>query len=402
MADESATPGVFARQPAALQDRDGRLDPFDWYRERRTTEPVAYDDDRLTWDVFRYEDVTAVLGDHERFSSATPPEEQASTPMGPNPLSQTMITVDPPEHERLRGFVDERFRPGTIRELRPSVEALADALLDDLPGDRFDFVDGYAFPLPVTVIAELLDVPAERRDEFKAWSDALVAAPEVQTEDALRENELERMQSMVDMGLFFRDVLEARRGGDGDDLVTLAANAEDLSPTEQLGFTIILLIAGNITTTNLLTNAVWTFAEQGLLDDVAAGDVALDGAVEEVLRYRSPVQAMSRVATEDVELGGRAIAAGERVTAWIGSANRDEAMFDEPDAFRPDRRPNRHIAFGTGVHYCLGAPLARLEADVALTAFLDRYDGVTLADEPLEPVASPIVYGLASLPLRVE
>lgn len=175
-----------------------------------------------------------------------------------------------------------------------------------------------------------------------------------------------------------------------------------LSPTEQLGFCILLLIAGNITTTNLITNAIWSFAEQGIIDDVASGIIDREQAVDEVLRFRSPVQAMSRVTTEDTELDGTEIDEGERVTAWIGSANRDESVFDDSDEFLPERSPNRHIAFGNGIHYCLGAPLARLEADVALSALFDRYDTIEMTDDPLRPVSSPIVYGLESLRLHVE
>lgn len=399
MSSEPTEPGVFARRPAALADREGRLDPFDWYREKRADDPVAYDEERDAWDVFRYDDVERVFSDHEAFSSETPADQR---PDGPNPLSETMISTDPPEHERLRGFVDERFRPGVLRERRGDLESLADTLLEDCPDEgTFDLVSALSFPFPVTVIAEFLDVPAERRDEFKAWSDALVAAPEEQTEEALRENQRERQRSLREMAGFFREALDARRGGDGDDLVTLAANADELDETEELGFCILLLIAGNITTTNLVTNAIWTFDEQGVLDGVASGDVDRTQAIEEALRYRSPVQALSRTTTEAVELSGVTVPAGERVTAWIGSANRDERVFDDPATFDPSRRPNRHIAFGKGVHYCLGAPLARLEADVALGALFERYDRIEVADDELDPVSSPIVYGLESLDLRV-
>lgn len=391
-------PGVFARQPAALQSRAGRLDPFDWYAEMRETQPVAFDEERRTWDVFRYEDVSAVLSDYETFTSATgPPEQQGN----PSPLSQTMISTDPPTHDRLRSFAADRFQPGRIRDRRPYVESVAESLLEETDAGRIDLVSALSFPLPVIVIADLLDVPADRRDEFKAWSDALVAAPEEQTEENLRANEQERMESMMAMAQFFREALAERQGGDGDDLVTLAANADNLSENEKLGFCILLLVAGNITTTNLVTNAVWTFGEQGVLDAVANGEVDREQAIEEALRYRSPVQAMSRVATEDTTLSGTEISEGDRVTAWIGSANRDPDVFDDPAAFVPDRSPNRHMAFGKGVHYCLGAPLARLEANVALDALFDRYEEIELADEPRNPVNSPIVYGLESLPLRV-
>lgn len=401
MSNESNTSGVFARQPAPLQNRSGRLDPFDWYREMRAEKPISYDEERRAWDVFRYEEVRTVLSDHETFSSDTTPQD-APEMDGPNPLSESMLNIDPPEHERLRQFVDDRFRPGAIRDRRPYVETVAESLLDDIEGETFNLVSAYSFPLPVIVIAELLDIPTDRRDEFKQWSDALVAAPREQTEETLRENEQRRQQSMMEMASFFRDALKERRGGDGDDLVTLAANAERLTPTEQLGFCILLLIAGNITTTNLITNAIWSFAEQGILNDVASGIIDREQAVEEVLRFRSPVQAMSRVTTEDTELDGTEIDAGERVTAWIGSANRDESVFDSPDEFQPERSPNRHIAFGNGIHYCLGAPLARLEADVALSVLFDRYDTIETTDDPLHPVSSPIVYGVESLQLHVE
>ncbi len=401
MSDESNSRGEFAQEPSALQNREGRLHPFNWYREMRAENPVSYDEERDAWDVFRYDDVKTVISDYETFSSATTPED-ALAGDGPNPLSESMISVDPPEHERLRQFVDDRFRPGTIRDRRPSVETVAKSLLEDVEGDTFDLVSAYSFPLPVVVIADLLDIPAERRNEFKQWSDALVAAPREQTTETLQENEQQRTQSMIAMTSFFRDILENRRGSDGDDLVTLAANAEVLSPTEQLGFCILLLIAGNITTTNLITNAIWSFAEQDILDAVASGAIDREAAIEEALRFRSPVQAMSRVATEDTKLGGEEIEAGERVTAWIGSANRDASVFDAPDEFRPERSPNRHIAFGSGIHYCLGAPLARLEADVALAALFDRYETIEMTDAPLQAVSSPVVYGLESLALHVE
>jgi cytochrome P450 len=401
MSNGSDSQGVFARQPAALQNREGRLHPFDWYREMRAEKPVSYDENRRTWDVFQYNDVKSVLSESERFSSDTASEDERQMD-GPNPLSETMISVDPPEHDRLQRFVDERFRPSTLRDRRPFIETVAESLLDEVKGNTFDLVSAYSFPLPVIVIAELLDIPAERRDEFKQWSDTLVAAPKDQTEDALRENQQRRTQSMREMASFFRDTLAERRGGDGDDLVTLAANAEALSPTEQLGFCILLLTAGNITTTNLITNAIWNFAEQDIFDDVASGAIGHEEAIEEALRFRSPVQALSRVATENTELGGTEIEAGERVTAWIGSANRDENMFEDPDEFRPERSPNRHIAFGSGGHYCLGAPLARLEADVALSALFDRYDTLEMTDDTLQAVSSPVVYGLESLPLRIE
>ncbi|WP_459193741.1 cytochrome P450 [Halosimplex sp. J119] len=382
--------------PDAIRSREGQLSPFEWYAEMRAEDPVRYDERRETWDVFRYEDVDRVLKDHDAFT-ANRSLDDADGGDGGNSILQTMITTDPPEHTRLRGFVDERFQPGTIREYQPGVEDVTAGLLDDLEGaDAIDFVDEFAIPLPVTVIAELLGIPAERRDQFKAWSDALVARPEDDSEAERERIQRDRQQAEQEMGRYFAKLLGERQGGDGDDLITLAANAEDLSRPEQVGFCVLLLLAGNITTTNLLTNAIWTFDEQGVTDAVRTGEIDRRQAIEEVLRYRSPIQSLKRIAVEDVELNGRAIEAGDVVTLWLGAANRDPEVFDAPEEFRPERKPNRHIAFGTGIHFCLGAHLARMEADVAISQLLDRFDRLDADRSDLEPLSS--LYGLESLP----
>ena len=167
---------------------------------------------------------------------------------------------------------------------------------------------------------------------------------------------------------------------------------------------ILLLVAGNITTTNLIANAVRCFADAGedLFDRLRGDERGLTTALEEVLRYRSPVQAMTRIAAEDVELRGETIEEGDRIIVWLGSANRDERRFEDADEFRPDRSPNQHLGFGHGTHYCLGAPLARLEAKIALTELLDRVENVRLADEDLQPLRSSFVYGVESLPIRYD
>ncbi len=318
-------------------------------------------------------------------------------------FNRTMINAEPPEHDRLRGFVNERFRPGTIRELQPRLEELADEFLDGIADeDRIDIVGDFAYPFPVTVIAELLGIPADRRDEFKAWSDALVASPREETEAAIEENQRERERARREMGEYFADLLDERADGDGDDLVTLAATSDELEREEQVGFCMLLLIAGNITTTNLITNAIWCFHEQGVMDGVRSGDIDRKQAIEEVLRYRSPVQSLRRVATRDIELGGKPIEKGDVVTTWMGSANRDPDVFDAPTEFRPERSPNRHIAFGKGIHYCLGAPLARVEADVALKALLEQFDTIEPMEMDKKPVPSQVLYGLETLPCRVQ
>ncbi|ELZ05936.1 cytochrome P450 [Natrialba asiatica DSM 12278] len=368
----------------------------------RSETPVRFDEQREMWDIFRYEDVDRVLKDHDAFTARRTREDNEFSSDAENDtgMFQTMITADPPEHNRLRGFVDERFQPGSIREYQPRVEAVTEDVLDTLVGEeQFDFVDEFAIPFPVTVIAELLDIPAERRDQFKAWSDALIARPKNGTRMEIQQIQQERQQAQQEMRDYFGKLVAERRGGDGDDFITLAANAEELSREEKVGFCILLLLAGNITTTNLLTNAIWSLEEQGLTDTVRTGEIGRKQAIEEVLRYRSPVQSLTRIAIADIELNGKQIQAGDVVTLWLGAANRDPEVFDAPEEFRPERRPNRHMAFGMGVHFCLGAHLARMEADVAMQHLLERFDRLDANLSNLDPLYS--LYGLKSLPCEV-
>ncbi|WP_222914741.1 cytochrome P450 [Natrinema sp. SYSU A 869] len=388
-----------SQPPEAIRSREGQLSPFEWYAEMRREVPVHFDEQRETWDVFRHEDVNLVLKDHDAFTAnrSLENDESSSTTEDDMPMLKTMITTDSPEHNRLRGFVDERFQPGAIRDYQPQVEETMEGLLDDLEcEEQFDFVDEVAIPFPIIVIAELLGIPAERRNQFKEWSDALVARPEDDTQEEMQRVQQEQQQAQREMGRYFAKLLEERERGDGDDLITLAANTEELSRGEQIGFCILLLLAGNITTTNLLTNAIWSFEERGLTDAIRTGDIDHKQAIEEVLRYRSPIQSLKRIAIEDVELNGQQIQAGDVVTLWLGAANRDPETFDAPEEFRPERHPNRHTAFGTGVHFCLGAHLARMEADVALKQLLERFEQLDADLSNLQPLSG--LYGLESLP----
>jgi cytochrome P450 len=387
--------------PEAIRSRTGQLAPFEWYAKMRQESPVYFDEQRETWDVFRYEDVNSVLKDHEAFTAnrSLADAESSGTAEDDGSILQTMITSDPPEHNRLRGFVNERFQPGSIQEYQPRVEELIKDVLDDVDEEQFDFVEEVAVPLPVTVIAELLGIPAERRDQFKDWSDALIARPEVNTEESIQRVRQQRQQAQEEMGKYFATLLEERQTGDGSDLITLAATTEELTRREQIGFCSLLLLAGNITTTNLLTNAIWCFEERGITDAIRTGDIDHETAIEEVLRYRSPIQSLKRIAVEDVELNGQQIQAGEIVTLWLGSANRDPEVFDAPDEFRPERSPNRHMAFGNGIHYCLGAPLARIEANVAVRKLLDRFERLDADLSNLQPLGD--LYGLESLTCEV-
>ena len=392
--------------PEALAGREQWLEPFEWYEQMRAEAPVRYDETRELWDVFRYEDVKHVL-DTDSVFSADPmnmpgfEQEVAESGEEPPPVFDTMLFADPPEHGRLRGVAQEFFQPRAIREQADRIEGVTEQYLDDLDNE-FDLVSELAYPMPVDVIAMILGVPTDDRAQFKQWSDTLIERPTAQTE-AYQQ----RQQNVQkEMGDYFSTLIEARRADPQDDLITavLQAEVEDqrLSHRELVGFCTLLLVAGNITTTNLITNAMRCFtAQPGLLDELRAGEEKLSTAIEEALRYRSPVQALFRVTTEPVELGGHEIPKGEGVVVWLGSANRDERVFDRADDFVADRQPNQHLSFGYGTHYCLGAPLARLEAKIALESLLERFERIEPVDTDLQPIRSSFIYGVDGYPISV-
>lgn len=369
--------------PAALSDREAKLEPFGWYREMRRESPVRYDDRRGAWDVFRYATVEEVLRDPETFSSDRNPDAD-----GP----PSMLSSDPPVHTRLRTPVEGRFAPGEVDALEPEIRDVAADLVDDL-----------ARWLPMVTIAALLGVPPEEREIFKEWSDTIVAGPQLTGGD--RERLEERQETAVHaMADYFREVMDRRAAEPRDDLVSdlLAERGNELTDPEIRSVFQLLLIAGNVTTTNLIANAVWCFANQDVVEDVAGDEALLATAIEEVLRYRSPVQWTTRIATDTVEVEGVEIDEGERIRTWIGAANRDPERFDEPERFVPDRSPNPHLAFGRGIHFCLGAALARLEARVALSTLFDRIENVRLTETAYEPVAGTFLYGVQRLPIEFD
>ncbi|WP_445154525.1 cytochrome P450 [Arthrobacter sp. Hor0625] len=378
-------------------DREHPLDPFPRYQRMRETAPVFHDEASGSWHVFRYDDVQRVLSDHAAFSSRMRPDEPSESG---HLFESSLITTDPPRHRQLRSLVTQAFTPKAVDALAPRIARLAEDLLDGIAArGSADLIEELAYPLPVIVISELLGVPAEDRDRFKQWSDVIVSqtrtgAPSAEHEAANRE-----------MTEYFLALIEQRRSRPGTDLVSglLAADidGQKLSVPELLGFCSLLLVAGNETTTNLIGNAVLCFTEvPGTLERLRRDPALLPPAIEEVLRYRSPVQSMYRITVAATELGGVRIPAGAPMVAWIGSANRDERQFPRPGEFDVERTPNRHLAFGHGVHFCLGAPLARLEARTALQATLARLPGLAVDPAPpLERMDSTIVYGLKALPV---
>ncbi len=366
------------------------LNPFPWYRQMRQTDPVRFNPSYYSWQVFRYADVQRVLTDWNTFSS------QFGGNSG-DPLSASLITLDPPRHRQLRNLVTQAFTPRAVAQLAGRVESIVEELLaPTLSTGRLDVISDLAYPLPVIVIAELLGIPSQDRERFKHWSDAIVGA-----DSPVYNPQREMSQYFMEM------IAKRRQEPQGDlisDLIKAEIDGQHLTMQELLGFCVLLLVAGNETTTNLIGNTFLCFDQMPELMDRLRADLSLvPAALEEVLRYLSPIQHMYRRAARDVELGGHKIKTGQMLVAWIGSANRDEAQFPDPDRFDLARNTQKHLAFGHGIHYCVGAPLARLEAKIAVTIMLSKMRNIRRdSGVALEPTGSNLVYGVKHLPVSFE
>lgn len=356
--------------------------------------------------VARYSDVTAVLRDYEHFSSVGPPPPPDRY-QGPFRGGRNLLSSDPPVHSRLRRLVSRDFTPRRIREMEPRIRQIAADLLDKVAKrGEFDVMADLANVLPVMVIAEMLGVPTELNATFKEWSDVLIAggntipgtppAPEIRT-------------AMDAIGDYFNGEIEKRRSHPGPDLVSalVAAHAESeaLSAADLLSFVTLLLIAGNETTTNLIGNGTLALGrDMKQFEMLKRNPEGLPLAIEEMLRYDGPVQSTARFPKQAVTVSGTEIPAGAIVIACVAAANRDPAQFKDPDNFDIARDPNDHVAFGEGIHFCIGAPLARMEAAIAFGAMLERFPRLRLKDPAFKPVhkGSYFLRGLESLPMAID
>lgn len=352
-----------------------RSDPYDTYDRLRAKDPVHRMRLIDGWVLTRYEDVDMVLRDHRRFSKNDGSEDEY----------RSMLHHDPPDHTRLRALVSKAFTPRAVAGLHPRVQRIVDDLLDDLDGeDRFDLIESLAFPMPVTVIAEMLGVPSQDMDKFKRWSNDI----SLTIEPSLRDDQMRRVErASEELYEYFESIIEERRRQPQEDMITALLNAEDegdrLTHEELLGTLMLLLVAGNETTRNLIGNGMRALLKNPeQLQRLRDNPELLDSAINELLRYDSPVQLDGRLVHNDVEIAGQRISAGQRVLCAIGAANRDPAVFTEPDKLDIGRSEKSHISFGRGIHHCLGAPLALLEARAAFSALLDRFSTIRLVSEP--------------------
>ncbi|MFY0572805.1 cytochrome P450 [Archangium lansingense] len=379
---------------------DIRRNPFPLYEQVRSSAPVFHMPDTEMWMLFDYEGVKRALYDHEAFSSVVTP------PTGKAP--DWLVFSDPPRHTKLRGIIMRAFTPKSIASLEPRVRELSRELLEpQLERGEMDLAADYSSPLPAMVIAEMLGIPLVDRPRFLRWGEVIMNLSHTVSggEEAQRAVQ-EHASVKEEMRAYLTDVLVERRKTPKDDLLTRLVEAEvdgeHLTLEELLGFFQLLLAAGTETTTNLINNAILCLLEHpDQLARLRAEPTLLPSAIEEVLRYRSPGQMMFRETRRDIELHGEVIPAGKFVLAVIGSANRDPLKFHDADRFDITRDPNPHIAFGHGIHFCLGAALSRLEARVALEDLLARLKGLELAStEPWEPRKALHVHGPSRLPIR--
>jgi cytochrome P450 len=350
----------------------------------RESAPVLYNAESKMAQVFTYAETHQVVMDTADFSSDmtafAPVQEDFKLFSEGN-----FVQMDPPEHGTLRGLVSKAFTPKAIADLEPRIAEIADELLADA-GDEFDLVDTLAYPLPVIVIAEMLGIPVSDRPLFRKWADVLLSQQVDENVTKITDDMVKALApTMREMNEYLLAHIRRRRADPGSDLTSkltvAAADGRTLTDQEIVGFVGLLLIAGHITTTALLGNSLLTMDQHpGIFEEIRADRSLIPGAVEEFLRFRSPFPRVGRRSTKEVELGGVTIPADTLILPWLASANRDPAQFADPDNVNIHRSPNHHLSFSKGIHVCIGAPLARLEARVALNLVLDRYRDLRVLD----------------------
>jgi cytochrome P450 len=386
-------------------------DPYPLLAQLRSESPVYWSDTVQGWVLTGYEEAAAVLRDasmssnrHTDARTLLPPEAREEMRFVREHTSLMMGTSDPPKHTRLRALVNKAFTPSMVEGMRFRIQEIANGLLDTvIANGKMDLIRDFAYPLPMLVISEIIGLPAQDRDRFKQWSSdwiSFIAAGRPTAEQARQAQ-----ASMQAMSEYFNHLIEERIQSDGQRhdllsaLVAVEQEGSSLSEPELLAMCNSLLAGGHETTTNLIGNGFLALLQNPeQLDALRREKESVPTAVEELLRYDSPVQRVERFATHDVELGGHVVRADERIWVMLGAANRDPMRYAEPDVLDVRRKPNPHLAFALGIHFCVGAPLARLEGQIAMTTLLERLPGARLAG-PLQWRPMFAHRGLTALPV---
>jgi cytochrome P450 len=388
-----------------------KANPYPNFSLVRTSDPVyrlKQENGRSTWLITRYDDSLAVLKDQRFIKDArrllTPEQQEQAKGSMYNMMNTHMLSFDPPDHTRLRALVNITFTPRLIEQWRDRIQAVADELIDALLAQEereVDLIDQFAFPLPIIVITEMLGIPTEDREKFRAWSNMLL--------DGAGTGKFQDIRAqMFEFTTYLQKLIEAKREQPTDDLLgrllQVEADGDKLNQMEMLSMVFLLLVAGHETTVNLLGNSIWALLQHpDQLQLLRSDPTLIKTAIEEFLRFHSPVAtSTNRWAGEDLEFRGKQIQRGDMVLVNLAGANHDPAEFAHADELDITRTENRHLAFGMGIHYCLGAPLARLEGQVALLTLLRRLPDLRLAVAPEDLVWRPsmLLLGLSKLPVQ--
>ncbi|GAA1653813.1 cytochrome P450 [Actinoplanes couchii] len=384
---------------------------LDWLEEARTHGPVHHDAGQGVWQVVGHPEVSEILADPGTYSSdmseIMPVQDDFTTFQQGN-----FVRMDPPRHRKLRGIVSQAFTPRVVAGLEPRIAEVTTELLDAVDGhDRIDLIEALAYPLPIIVIAELLGIPTADRGIFRRWADVLFDQTAIDPEDSILEAGQKSMARVAptirEMNSYLLDYIRSRRAHPGDDLTTRLTTAEvdgeRLDDQQIIGFVGLLLLAGHITTTATLGNTIVGLDENpDAFAEVRADPGLLPATIEESIRFRTPFPRLARLTTRPARLGDTDLPAGAILQLWVTAANRDPRIFTDPNSFDIHRKPNPHLSFGHGIHFCLGAPLARLEAKIALRLLMQRYDDIALTPDAPPEFRNPfIMVSVNKLPLSV-
>jgi cytochrome P450 len=395
-----------------LQTDSFHADPYPIYDRLREEDPVHWSDALGGWLLTRYDDVAQALRDHHRFavsgrigaflSELSPAVRERAEPLTRH-FSKAITHLDPPEHSPIRAQLQPMFTAARIEQFRGRIQALCEQLLDNLSGQtEFDLIADFAFPLPATVLGEVLGIPTEDCDQYKLWSDD-IGVRLFGTGHATEENMEQARKSMLELYDYLSQLVELRRRKPREDLISYFISDCDFSEQELFSTCVTLVLAGHGTTTNLIGNGMLALMQNpDQLQRLRSNPTLLPSAVEELLRYDSPLQRMWRRARTDVQIEGELIREGQMVLPAMGAANRDPAKFSQPNRLDVARSQNAHLSFGYGVHLCLGADLARLQGAVAIGTLLARLPNLQLSSDQLQWERNLLHRGLKALPVSID